>query len=303
MGTDDHWLQNIADISELTRTAIEKVSSATGMVYEPTHIRRIAEAHADAMRILAQGEVDATDIRMRAALRVSVEQVRHQQAMEDVIRKALPHLVPTAEPAKVTDDWLIHFFGLARDITNEEMRQTWGRLLAGEFNNPGGFSRRTLNLVAQMDQREAQLFNTLCCFAIRDGQERVYPLIFDVDAPIYANAGLTYAGLSDLDGLGLINFQHIAGFSLRQQPRQIGVLYQDRALMLEFRRDITTTLPIGKVLLTAPGRQMAAVCDVLPVDGFPEYLKEAWTKHRIAVSIAGAAATATVTTLTGSTGP
>lgn len=303
MGTDGNWLQSIASLGEVPKLVVERVCNAIGMVYEPTHIRRVARADADRVRILAEGDVDVTDIYTRAALRVEAEHVRHQSAIEDVTRRALPHLTSTAEPSKVTDDWLIHFFGLSRDVTSEEMRQTWGRILAGEFNKPGSLSRRTLNIVAQIDQREAALFNTLCCFAILTPPSSL-PIIFDVAAPIYANTGLTFSGLSDLDGIGLIKFESLAGFTLNQQSKRIGAPYQNQVLVLEFKQDNNNALPIGKVMLTTPGRELAAVCDVLPVGGFVEYLKAEWSRHGITASILGAGPPAppVVTGTTGSPG-
>lgn len=302
MGDDGNWLKNLADISETAKVAINRVSDAIGMVHRPTYVRRMAQAHADANRILAQGEVDANDIRMRAALRVEAEHVRHQLAIEDVTRKALPYLTDSAQPSRVSDDWLIHFFGLARDITNEEMHKTWGRILAGEFNHPGSLSRRTLNIVAQIDEREAKMFNTLCCFAI-DTRPGLAPVMFDVRAPIYANSGLTFSGLSDLDAIGLLQFKPATGFTLTQPTKRIGVTYQGRFMMLEFRQDSNNPLQVGNVMLTAPGREVAAVCDVLPVEGFFEYLQQQWTRWGITVSTGSSAvAHATVTITTGTTG-
>lgn len=302
MSDEGKWLQSLGSLGEVPKLCVERVCNAIGMIYEPTHIRRIARAETDRMRIFAETEVDISDIRTRASLRAEAEQLRQQSTIEEVTRQTLPHITDAAEPSKVTDDWLIHFFGLARDVASGEMRQTWGRILAGEFNRPGSLSRRTLNIVAQIDKSEAALFNTLCCFAIQAGQD-LLPLIFDLNAPIYANAGLTFAGMSDLDGLGLIKFEYLNGFSLRQQPKKVGAPYQCRLLIVEFKQDTNNTLPIGCLMLTSPGRQLASVCDVLSVDGFPEYLKEHWTKLGITVQIADAQPPSTPGVVTGSTAP
>lgn len=290
MSEEGNWLQNLSELGALPKACVDRVCNAIGMVYEPTHIRRIARAEADRKRILAESDADARDIEMRAALRVEAEQVRQQRAIEEVTRQALPHITDSAEPSKVEDDWLTQLFGLVRDVTNDAMRQTWGRILAGEFNRPGTFSRRTLNIVAQMDTRDASLFNTLCCFAIQTGettQSRV-PVVLNLNDPIYTGTGLTLATVSDLQGLGLLQLDNVAPYSLAQLPKRVGVWYQRRMIMLEFKQDTNNTLLIGKVMLTSPGRQLAAVCETLPIDGFDQYLMTQWGRYGISVTFVGA---------------
>ena len=52
------------------------------------------------------------------------------------------------------------------------------KLLAGEANKPGKYSKRTIELVALFDKKDAQLFNDLCTFCWFDGK-KVYPLIYN----------------------------------------------------------------------------------------------------------------------------
>src|SRR5579872_4259106 len=122
---DPGWLDSIAKLGEVPKLVVERVSRAIGMVYDPTHMRRMAEAEADRMRTLATAEADVSDIRTRAALRQQAEQLRYQQSIETITIRALPHIEPQAKPSKVADDWLIQFFGKARDVTNDEMRELW----------------------------------------------------------------------------------------------------------------------------------------------------------------------------------
>ena len=56
------------------------------------------------------------------------------------------------------------------------MQSLWARLLAGEANQPGTFSKRTVELVASLDKSDAQLFTGLCRFAWFVGED--CPLVF-----------------------------------------------------------------------------------------------------------------------------
>lgn len=62
------------------------------------------------------------------------------------------------------DDWIVNFFDKCRLVRDEQMQSLWARILAGEANKPGTFSRRTVNFVASMDKIDASAFTHLCSF-------------------------------------------------------------------------------------------------------------------------------------------
>ena len=67
-------LVNIGEISKPATVLIEKVSSAIGVLYEPTRIRKEAEAKADAALIEAQSRIVIGDMERRAMVRFIIEQ-------------------------------------------------------------------------------------------------------------------------------------------------------------------------------------------------------------------------------------
>ncbi len=52
-------------------------------------------------------------------------------------------------------------------ISDEQMQALWAKILAGEANGPGRFSKKTVNIVASLDKSDAEAFTTLCGFAIK----------------------------------------------------------------------------------------------------------------------------------------
>ncbi|MGH7288756.1 MAG: hypothetical protein ACREI8_12130, partial [Myxococcota bacterium] len=61
----------LGDLSKPATVLIEKVSNAIGAVCEPWLIRREAKAQVDAALILAQGEIEVTELRQRAIARLA----------------------------------------------------------------------------------------------------------------------------------------------------------------------------------------------------------------------------------------
>ncbi|MGY0408866.1 MAG: DUF2806 domain-containing protein, partial [Polaribacter sp.] len=59
-------------------------------------------------------------------------------------------------------DWAVDFFDIAQDCSDEYMQYIWAKLLAGEAEKPGKYSRRTIHLIKMMTQHEARVFSVIC---------------------------------------------------------------------------------------------------------------------------------------------
>ena len=60
-------------------------------------------------------------------------------------------------------------------ISDEEMQNIKSQVLSGEANSPGSFSKRTVNLLSDLDKKDAELFQTLCRFVWLIGLLVGYP--------------------------------------------------------------------------------------------------------------------------------
>ena len=76
--------------------------------------------------------------------------------------KTEPHLNQETQPESMEDDWIANFFDKCRIVSDSDMQTLWGRVLAGEANAPGTYSKRTVNLLSDFDKSDAELFTKLC---------------------------------------------------------------------------------------------------------------------------------------------
>ena len=268
---------SIIDLSNLSKpvdTLIKKISNATGILFEPRQIRRIAKAKADAAITEAESEIQITDLHKRAVLRWIEEEAQYQNNIEQITSKAIPQLNEDANPDSMEDDWVTNFFDKARIVSDDEMQMLWSCVLAGEANRPGTYSKRTVNFLSDLDKSEAELFSKLCGFAWNIG-----PLIFDEMGEIYNREGVDFGTLTHLDSIELIQFDHISGFTRIQLPKQFTFSYYGRPLVLEMYEETDNELYAGKVLLTRTGEELAPICESKPVDGFWEYVKDQWKQY------------------------
>jgi hypothetical protein len=162
-------------VSESFTKLVETVSSGVGAVYEGRRIREKAKAEADAdvthakaaaavARIQLESSFELREIAERAERRVHANEIRRQKNIEAIVSMAAQQLPAHVSNEPVDEDWAVQFFQFCQDIGNEEMREVWARLLAGEVTKPRSYSLRTLSLVRTLNQSDARLFKNFCNF-------------------------------------------------------------------------------------------------------------------------------------------
>jgi F0F1-type ATP synthase delta subunit len=71
---------------------------------------------------------------------------------------------PEAPP--ISEDWLNAFESEAPQISSEQMKSLFAKVLAGEIRRPTSYSIKTIKLMAQLDNHAASLFTLLCSLTI-----------------------------------------------------------------------------------------------------------------------------------------
>ena len=258
--------------------ALLKKTSETGVgPFAFWKINLGVRAKAAAALIEAQSEVEITELQQRAAWRLLEEEAQYQKNMEGITAKALPYLDENANANSIENDWLFNFFNKSRIVSDNEMQDLWSRVLAGEANAPGTYSKRTVNFLSDLDKSEADLFTKLCGFVLDIGVP--VPLVFDVQAKIYKRHGINFMVLQHLETIGLITFNNLEGFVQQGCPKKFSLAYGGRPFAFEMPKDTDNTLAIGKTMLTRIGMELFSICGAKPVDGFWEYLKDQWKEY------------------------
>ncbi|UYV11385.1 MAG: DUF2806 domain-containing protein [Phycisphaera sp.] len=287
--SDDNSISavNLSGLSKPINTLIEKISGAIEGGCKPWQIKRVAKAEAAAELIHAENEIAISELELRAMRRFVSEEAKKQANMESIAEKAFPKLQADTDANKMDDDWVVNFFEKCRVVSSEQMQELWAKILAGEANSPGSVSKRAINLLSDMDQSEAETFQTLCRFAVLI-DENVVPFV-DEDEGIYENTGLYFEDLAHLDSIGLLHYDAFAGFNQRNVPESFvleyfGTVIQCTLYSSDDYKYVTSTdhkqsIPIGYAIFTAPAIELMKFCTPTPVDGFVEYLVHRWKNH------------------------
>ena len=70
---------------------------------------------------------------------------------------------------KIEFDWIMRFFDAVGNISNEELQRLWGKVLAGEMKQSGTCSLRTMDIIRNLSQKEAGIFNKLSHYVLQSG--------------------------------------------------------------------------------------------------------------------------------------
>ena len=136
-------------------------------------LKLIADAQAEARHSLAASaqarrrvlEIDRDGIRQR----IEFQEGKRQANIVSVVREAAADLGVKEVPAHKPDpDWTARFFDGVQDVSSEDMRKIWSKILSGEVEDPGRTSLRTLSILRDMSQRDAKALSILMEYLISD---------------------------------------------------------------------------------------------------------------------------------------
>lgn len=261
------------DLGKPATTLIERISDAIGGIARPWQIKRIATAEGQAEVIRAEARLQISDLERRSMERLFREEARKQENIEAITAQALPLLADNSRPADLEDDWITKFFDECRSVSNEEMQAIWARLLSTEANSPSSISKRTIDVLASLDRKDAELFSKITQFSITDDNQLI--AILDKDKPIYTDAGFDFSGLTQLADLGLVHCDFLGGFISTQSQERVEISYHGRKVGLTLPGP-PYNFPLGNVRLTSAGAQIASTLPRLLNAQFFDYLLDAW---------------------------
>jgi hypothetical protein len=172
------------------------------------------------------------------------------------------------------------FFDDCKDISNDQLQDLWGRLLALEVAQPDSCSRRTLAVLKALSPADADVFRVACGLAWTHDTGVFIPTVGHHGDPLL-KFGLSYGDLLELNACGLLNDNTGIKISFAQPG---GTLTHGSA-----RYSFTLTaaeVMLGAVPFTRSGAELSkAVAFQRPPD-WEEQALEYFKRHGILLSAA-----------------
>ena len=240
-------------------SATDKALSLTERIFGPWLTRRQANADAETgiQGALARQVIDLIDeFPNRPEIMDMLATCGGRVGVNNLLRTlqlAQSQLNGDAKPESVIEDWYTNFRENAKTCSDEEFTKLWASLLAGETNHPGSYSRRTVNILGDMDTKSAHAFADLCKYALTTefGPRLVVPKN-SIGPKISSHV------LDMLKGLGLIDF--VVGHNLRTSVGTNIFGYDGGLLEVKDSDKSLPSIDIGSVHFTPYGQELAQLC-------------------------------------------
>ena len=238
-------IHDLFGLSEPLKKLIETVSGGIGKLYEPVHIKRMAKAEAEEIKIIGEkisdfnalpikydsGKViidgmDYSELAKRAKDRLVFQELKKQNNIENVVNYAAQDLskekVVSEQPVDI--DWVTRFFDSVSDISSEDMQRIWGKILAGEVKEPGSFSLRTLQVIKNINKDEALLFEKIAPFVMScyTDKEKTFfdSFLFRFRGSITNKCGIYFTDIMRLYDAGLLCVSDFIRVGFELMPKE-----------------------------------------------------------------------------------
>ena len=253
--------QAVGAVASFGKKVINTISSAIGILYEPTRIKLLADADAYKIKTLANAKKEAESLGdTEHATRIDnvsqmvvAKELRRQENIAYIVNEAIKQieLKEQVSDEKVDPDWTTRFINIAQDISNEEMKNLWAQILAGEVAQPRTYSLRTLECLKNMTKDEAALFVKFATLALQTSNDSfVYR-----DSDLLLKYGITYADIQRLVEIGVLN--PAENVIKRCAAKEFYLIYNQKLAFINYENKQTYSLPVYD--FTSSGEQILSI--------------------------------------------
>jgi len=274
------------EISDITRAGaaltklLDVVSRGIGVCYEPIHKKRMAKATACEIKILSDAinenynlpihfndstlSINATsfkELTERTKSRLLFQEINKQQNIEAIVTKACEEIALETNVSKepVETDWILRFFNCIEDISNEDMQEIWGKILAGEVKKPNTYSYRTLETLKNLTQSEALLFEQISQYVFTNNIIYMLPN----DEECLNECGINYASILKLIECNLITPSSTATYvSKLEKGKRVGLWSNGYIILFENETENTINIKESIYVLSEVGIQLFRTINV-----------------------------------------
>ncbi len=149
---------------------VETISNATGLTARG--IRKNADAESYAAIKKAETETEVELLRLQGEEKIAqyvlARNKQKAENVEEIVSRAKQQFAPDEQVSEepVEKDWLNRFLNIAEEISDEDMQDIWGRVLAGEIKKPKSYSLRTLEVLRNLSKEDATLITKVSNYQV-----------------------------------------------------------------------------------------------------------------------------------------
>ena len=216
-----------SSFSNLTSTS----KYITAWFYERGKPKRIIE-EAEARKRAAIIDAETNEIRLNNIL--------------STLKKAEQYLPKGVEIKEIDEGWSLKFLNEVATTSDDEVQDYFARILAGELQAPGRYSKRTISLIGNLSTTEAKTFLDLARYSVKV-LDRIF-IIPTIDKTTYV-AFVNVLAMEDC-GLSTMNM----GYQLTDQTKY-AIEYGPRIAIME-KSELSNIDLFSNSCLTQAGKEI-----------------------------------------------
>lgn len=221
MDDGDSTFSNLASVSK----------NISAWFYERGKPKRIIE-EAEAKRRAAIIDAETSEIRLNNIV--------------NTLKKTEQYLSNDVEIKKIDEGWNLKFLNEVATTSDEEVQDYFARILAGELQSPGRYSKRTISLLGNLSTTEAKAFLNLVRYSVKV-LDRVF-IIPTIDKTTYVN----FVDILSMEDCGLSTMN--VGYQLVDQTQYV-IEYGSRIAIMEISAASNIDL-FSNSCLTQAGKEL-----------------------------------------------
>lgn len=109
-----------------------------------------------------------------------------------------------ATPGKIDNDWLLKFFDLCKNVSNEDLQYVWAKILANECNLNSKSSFKLLEAISDISSNEINLIRTIlkeCNYVVKNFE--AIGIVF-LENKYLEDANVKYEDIIRLEDVGIM---------------------------------------------------------------------------------------------------
>ena len=227
-------------------------------------------------------EIEKSNLSMEAkiyCLSNAKKMFKRMKNQYEIAEIAINNAVPEtdfSENSKVNEEWLDRFMDSAKFVSREDVQIIWGKILAREFENPGETPPNMIRILAEITPELALTFKKVCSMTvflskimnIEETSEALKTVFvpYNKNREYLSEQGIQFSQLKELETLGLLRFETVAGYVLTFSENNVLMLINDQLKIVSGYK--TNQFPIGNIMLTEAGKVLS---EVIPTEKMPGY--------------------------------
>lgn len=229
----------IKNDSRASNKLIDTICKGVGMTFESFLSFINSKTEANKYLSMEKAKVDA-EVYRREKLnpykdllteRMIFREAQKQKNLSDIVSTAYDELKASSVSSKPVDTvWTTRFINEAENISDDDLKIIWGKILAREVKAPGSYSLRTMETLNNLSKEEALLFAKACNMAIGYGEYFIIGNRHETNTGL----GLSFDEGSLLMEAGLLKSTFHAIDQFTCENGCFSIVYQDHVIKITY---------------------------------------------------------------------